>query len=78
MTALSVECDVALLDSASGDPRLAIVALLSQSLNAAGNTIVENIVGRAWRGARFAERLTAADTLVAARVASGASLVERI
>jgi hypothetical protein len=54
------------LDCASGDPRLAIVALLSQSLNAAGNSIVKNILSRAWRGARFAERLTAADTMVAA------------
>ena len=54
------------LDQASGDPRLAIVALLSASLNAAGNSIVENILARAWRGARFAHRLTAADTMVAA------------
>jgi hypothetical protein len=60
-------CDhLASLDSASGDPRLAIVALLSQSLNAAGNSIVKNILGRALRGARFAERLAAADTMVAA------------
>ena len=54
------------LDSTSGDPRLAILTLLSQSLNAAGNSIVKTIVGRAWRGARFAERLTTADTMVAA------------
>ena len=60
-------CDhLASLDAASGDPRLAIVTLLSQSLNAAGNSIVKNIVSRAFRGARFAERLTAADTMVAA------------
>ena len=60
-------CDqLASLDSISGDPRLAIVTLLSQSLNAAGNSLVKNILGRAWRGARFAERLTTADTMVAA------------
>jgi hypothetical protein len=60
-------CDqLTVLDSASGDPRLAIVAVLSQSLNAAGNSIVKNIVRRAWRGARFAQRMTAADTMVAA------------
>lgn len=54
------------LDYASGDPRLAIVTLLSASLNAAGNSIVKNIVCRALSGARFAERLAAADTTVAA------------
>ena len=60
-------CDhLASLDPASGDPRLAIVGLLSQSLSAAGNSIVKNILGSALRGARFAERLTAADTMVAA------------
>jgi hypothetical protein len=60
-------CDhLSSLDCASGDPRQAIVTLLSQSLNAAGNSIVKTIVGRAWQGARFAERLTAADTMVAA------------
>jgi len=57
---------LASLDSISGDPRLAIVTLLSQSFNAAGNSIVKNILDRAWRGARFAERLTAADTMVTA------------
>ena len=60
-------CDhLASLDPVAGDPRLAIVTLLSQSLNAAGNSLVKNILGRAWRGARFAERLTTADTMVAA------------
>ena len=59
-TAMRVQiwaCDhVASLDSASGDPRLAIVTLLSKSLNAAGRVA----------GARFAERWTTADTMVAA------------
>jgi hypothetical protein len=54
------------LDYAAGDLRLAIVVLLSNWLNAAWNSLVENIAGRAWRGARFAERMTAADTMVAA------------
>ena len=44
------------------DPR----TTLAQSLNAAGNLLVENIVGRAWQGAQFARRITAADTMVAA------------
>ena len=54
------------LDLASGDFRLAIVALTSRTLNAAWNSLYENIAGRAWQGARFAERMTAADTRGAA------------
>lgn len=54
------------LDGSFGDLRWAIIALLAQSLNAAGNLLVENIVGRAWQGAQFARRITAADTMVAA------------
>ena len=54
------------LDLASGDFRLAIVALASHTLNAAWNSLYENIAGRAWQGARFAERMTTADTMVAA------------
>jgi len=54
------------LDGNFGDLRWAIIALLAQSLNAAGNLLVENIVGRAWQGAQFARRITAADTMVAA------------
>jgi len=42
------------LDLASGDFRLAIVALASRTLNAAWNSLYENIAGRAWQGARFA------------------------
>lgn len=54
------------LDCTFGDLRWAIVTLLSHSLNAAGNSLVENIAGRAWQGARFAQRITAADTMMAA------------
>jgi hypothetical protein len=54
------------LDYAVGDIRLAILALVSHWLTAAGNAVVENIARRAWQGAQFAQRITAADTMVAA------------
>ena len=44
------------------DPRLAVAGLLSQALNAAW----KNTAARAAQGARFAQRVTAADTMVAA------------
>jgi hypothetical protein len=44
------------------DPRLAVADLLSQALNAAWKTTAT----RAAQGARFAHRVTAADTMVAA------------
>lgn len=44
------------------DPRLAVAGLLSQALNAAW----KNTAARASQGARFARRVTAADTMVAA------------
>ncbi len=54
------------LDVASCDLRGAIVTLVCRSLIAIANIVFETIAGRALRGARFAERLTAADTMVAA------------
>jgi len=51
---------------ASGDLRWAVVALASHSLAAAWNSLVRHIAGRAWRGARFAADIAAADTMVAA------------
>jgi hypothetical protein len=44
------------------DPRLAVAGLLSHALNAAW----KNTATRASQGARFAHRVTAADTMVAA------------
>jgi len=46
----------------SFDPRLAAAELLSHALNAAWKTTA----ARASQGARFAQRVTAADTMVAA------------
>ena len=44
------------------DTRLAAIGLMAQALNAAW----KNTAGRAAQGARFADRLSAADTMVAA------------
>ena len=44
------------------DPRLAVIGLLSRALNAAW----KNTATRASQGAQFAQRVTTADTMVAA------------
>ncbi len=57
------------LDLAGGDLRLvmiALLALLAGALAAAGNAWFETIATRALQGAKFAQRVTAADTMVAA------------
>jgi hypothetical protein len=54
------------LNIASPDPRAAAIALLSAALTAAANAWYENIAARAHAGARFTQRVTAADTMVAA------------
>jgi hypothetical protein len=51
---------------ASGDPRFAAIALVSDVLAAAGNAWFETIARRAHKGAQFAQSVTAADTMVAA------------
>ena len=52
------------LNLASGDLRFAVIAFAG-ALAAAGNAWFENIATRALQGAQFAQRLTAADTMVA-------------
>jgi hypothetical protein len=54
------------LNLSSGDLRVAVVALVSGLLAAAGNAWFETIATRALQGAHFARRVTAADTMVAA------------
>ena len=54
------------LNLGSGDLRWAVVALVSGALTAVGNAWFETIAARALQGARFARRVTAADTMVAA------------
>lgn len=53
-------------DCASCDLRWSLVALLSQALQAALNALAENTLRRAYRGARFAQGIAAADTMLAA------------
>ena len=48
------------------DLRLAIAALIARSLLQAADAVVRHVMGRAWRGARFAQDITAAATMVAA------------
>jgi hypothetical protein len=54
------------LNLTSGDLRLAVITLLSDAVAAAVNAWFKNIATRAIQGARFASRVTAADTMVAA------------
>ena len=54
------------LNLASGDPRFAAIALVSGVMAAAGNAWFETIATRAHKGAKFAQSVTAADTMVAA------------
>jgi hypothetical protein len=48
------------------DLRVALATLLARSLIQAADALVRHVMGRAWRGARFAEDITAAATMVAA------------
>jgi len=48
------------------DLRVVLAALVARSLVQAANAIVRHVMGRAWRGARFAHDITAAATMVAA------------
>jgi hypothetical protein len=54
------------LNLASGDLRVAAIALLAAAVAAAGNAWFETIAARALQGAQFAKSVTAADTMVAA------------
>ena len=48
------------------DLRLALASVVTRSLIQAADALVRHFMGRAWRGARFAEDITAAATMVAA------------
>ena len=54
------------LDLMSADLRLALMTLLARTVLVAANALVRHLMGRAWRGARFAQGITAAASLVAA------------
>ncbi len=48
------------------DLRVALATMVTRSLLQAADALVRHVMGRAWRGARFAEDITAAATMVAA------------
>ena len=53
-------------DFTAVDLRVALATMLTRSLIQAADALVRHVMGRAWRGARFAEDITAAATMVAA------------
>jgi len=57
---------LASFDLMFGDLRLVLAALLMRSLVQAADAVVRHVMGRAWRGTRLAESITAAATMVAA------------
>ncbi|MCK1297841.1 hypothetical protein IVB33_31975 [Bradyrhizobium sp. 24] len=54
------------LDLMVVDLRLALATMVARFLVQAADALVRHVIGRAWRGARFAEDITAAATMVAA------------
>ena len=48
------------------DLRVMLVALFARTLVQAANAMVRHVMGRAWRGARFAHDSTVAATMLAA------------
>ena len=54
------------LDLMAADLRFALASVVTRSLIQAADALVRHVMARAWRGARFAEDITAAATMVAA------------
>jgi hypothetical protein len=54
------------LDLMAVDLRFVLASVVARSLTQAADALVRHVMGRAWRGARFAEHITAAATMVAA------------
>lgn len=54
------------LDLIAVDLRFALAGATARSLTRVADALVRHVMGRAWRGARFAEDITAAATMVAA------------
>ena len=59
-------CRLVSLDLMAVDLRFALASVVARSLTQAADALVRHVMGRAWRGARFAEDITAAATMVAA------------
>ncbi|AWM09768.1 hypothetical protein [Bradyrhizobium symbiodeficiens] len=54
------------LDLMAVDLRFALASVVTRSLIQAADALARHVMSRAWRGARFAEDITAAATMVAA------------
>jgi hypothetical protein len=54
------------LELTAVDLRLALATMVARSQIQAADALVRHVMGRAWQGARFAEDITAAATMVAA------------
>ncbi|MGY4627830.1 hypothetical protein [Bradyrhizobium sp. USDA 4486] len=54
------------LDLIAVDLRFALASVVARSLTQAADALVRHVMARAWQGARFAEDITAAATMVAA------------
>ena len=54
------------LDLMAVDLRFALASVVARSLIQAADVLAGQVMSRAWRGARFAEDITAAATMVAA------------
>ncbi|QPF91281.1 hypothetical protein [Bradyrhizobium commune] len=54
------------LDLMAVDLRFALASVVARSLVQVADALVRHVMARAWRGARFAEDITAAATMVAA------------
>ncbi|MBR0989447.1 hypothetical protein JQ580_01815 [Bradyrhizobium japonicum] len=54
------------LDLMAVDLRFALASVVARSLIQAADALARQVMSRAWRGARFAEDITAAATMVAA------------
>ncbi|GGI31846.1 hypothetical protein [Bradyrhizobium guangdongense] len=57
---------LAFLDLTIVDLRIALATMLTRSLIQAADALARHVMSRAFRGARFAEDITAAATMVAA------------
>lgn len=55
-----------LFDLTAVDLRVALATMLTRPLIQAADALVRHVMGRAWRGARFAEDIMAAASMVAA------------
>ncbi|WP_441238651.1 hypothetical protein [Bradyrhizobium sp. 930_D9_N1_4] len=54
------------LDLMAVDLRFALASVVARSLSQGADALARSVMARAWRGARFAEDITAAATMVAA------------